>query len=176
MVSKKRISDRKVVLKIAKILVGRLKNFSLPADMDADAAIRSIIEEKSCPLITYGVLATELNKAFDLKDSSQKFTALMIDDFLGILLKESIRFEYSVPCVVHSGSVRKKFGRDIPITAIVVSDKKHVPGRKFYSHFNLPHANDLERNEATAQLLGQLFAFKDWKGYMTTIKKIFGDK
>ncbi len=174
--SKKRISDKKVVLKIAKILIGRLKNFSLPADMDADAAIRSIIEEKAYPLITYGDLAAELNEAFDLKDSSQKFTALMIDDFLGILLKESIRYEYSIPCVVHNGSIRKKFGRDIPITAIVVNDKKHVPGRKFYSCFNLPHANDLERSEAAVQLMKQIFTFKDWKGYTAKVKKVFDDK
>jgi len=172
--AKTTISDRKVVLRIAKILIARLKNFSLPADGDAETAIRSIVAEKAGPLISYGELADELNRAFGLDDSPDKFRANKIDDFLGILLGESVLFRYGGGRVVHNGKIRKKLGCDVPITAIVVNEKKHVPGPKFYRYFDLPHATDDERLEAEIALLGTLFRFADWKAYSQRLQKIFG--
>lgn len=174
MMAKKLISDKKVVQKIAKILVARLKDFSLPADQDAEAAIRSIIEEKAYPLISYGDLAKELNLAFGLEDAPVKFTPLRIDDFLVLLLKESIVFEYGGVCVVHNGRIRKKLGCDVPITAIVVNGTKHIPGGKFFTYFKKPHTTFEECLDTEVELLETLFRFSDWSAYLQRLQKVFG--
>jgi hypothetical protein len=173
---KKAISDKKVVMKIAKILVGRLKRFSLPADMDAETAIRQLIANKAYPLISYGELAAELNQALGLEDSPARFKPIHLDAFLAILLKESINFEYSVGGIVHSGRIREKTGRSVPITAIVVNARQCIPGKSFFAYFDLPRANDDERMDSAVQLMGKLFAYSDWKAYMKAVQKIFGDK
>lgn len=171
--AKTTISDRKVVLNIAKILLARLKGFSLPADQDAEAAIRSLIAEKAAPLITYGELADELNVAFKLVDSPDRFKANKIDEFLGILLKESVLFRYGGSRVVHNGKVSKKLGRNIPITAIVVNKASHVPGGTFYKYFDYPYRTNEEKLDAEVELLKTLFQFNDWKAYKQSLQKVF---
>ena len=117
---KRNYTDKDVAYQIAQILVREIGLFDRPQNMTLEAAVEQMIDTGAAPLMTYASLANELNQLFGLMEASNKFTALNIDLFLGMLLKESIDFSYKIDGISHRGRIRKKIGRDIPITAIVV--------------------------------------------------------
>ncbi|NLI52758.1 MAG: hypothetical protein GX417_00370 [Clostridiales bacterium] len=172
----RRITDRDVAYQIAQILVREITRFQKSDDMTLTASVESMVESGSSPLMTYAALAAELNQIFSLEDAKQKFTALNIDQFLGMLLKESVDFSYRIDGITHKGKIRRKLGRDLPITAIVVNAKTHLPGRQFFSYFDLPRKTDEEMRQSACVLLGTLFAYRHWDEYLKRVDKVFGRK
>jgi len=173
---KPQYTDKDVAYQIAQILVREISRYQQPEGLDLANAVEQMIESGSTPLLTYATLAGELNKNFDIEAAANKFTPLNIDTFLGILLKESIDFQYKIEGVSHLGRIRKKLDCDIPITAIVVNAKTHLPGKQFFTYFDLPHATDDELRASTKSLLQTLLTFNDWDLYLKRVEKVFGRK
>ncbi|MDP3448305.1 MAG: hypothetical protein Q8S22_09640 [Eubacteriales bacterium] len=171
---KRNYTDKDVAYQIAQILVREIGLFDRPQNMTLEAAVEQMIDTGAAPLMTYASLANELNQLFGLMEASNKFTALNIDLFLGMLLKESIDFSYKIDGISHRGRIRKKIGRDIPITAIVVNAKTHLPGKQFFSHFSLPHATGEEMRATATELLCDLMTFYYWPDYLKRVEKVFG--
>lgn len=169
----RKITDKDVVYQIAQILVREISCFHKPDDMTLSASVEALVESGESPLITYGALAAELNGLFAMEEAAQKFTARNVEAFLGMLLKESINFSYKIDGVSHKGKIRKKIGCDLPITAIVVNGKTHVPGRQFYTYFDLPHADDQQMRISACALLETLFSYKNWDEYLNRVDKLF---
>ena len=167
-------SDKDVAYQIAQILVREIALFQRPQDMTIEAAVEQMIDAGATPLITYASLANELNQIFALTEAPNKFTALNIDQFLGMLLKESIDFSYKIDGISHHGRIRKKIGRDVPITAIVVNAKTHLPGKQFFSYFALPNRTDEEIRASGVKLLSELLTFYYWPDYLKRVEKVFG--
>jgi hypothetical protein len=172
--AKQHYTDRDVVYHIAQILVREIARFERPQDKPIEEAIEQLIDSGASPLISYGALAGELNQIFDIADSPNKFTALNIDLFLGMLLRESIDFSYKIEGISHKGKIRKKLGRDVPITAIVINQKTHLPGKQFFTYFQLPCASETEMRASAAKLLCDLLTFYYWPDYLKRIEKLFG--
>ena len=171
-----KITDKDVVYQIAQILVREISGFQKANASVSAADIDALVERGASPLMTYKSLADELNLIFSLESAEQKFTALNVDPFLGILLRESVDFAYKIDGVFHKGKIRKKIGCDLPITAIVVNGKTNIPGRQFFGYFSLPRANDPEMRRSTCVLLEALFAYKRWDDYLNRVDKVFGRK
>ena len=169
-------TDKDVAYQIAQILVREIVLFQKPQELTLEAAVERMIDAGAPPLMTYSSLANELNQIFALTESANKFTALNIDQFLGILLKESINFDYKIEGMSHLGKIRKKIGLNIPITAIVVNAKTHLPGKQFFSYFPLPHGTDEEMRATTITLLCDLLTYYYWPDYLKRVEKVFGKK
>lgn len=169
-------TDRDVVYQIAQILVGEISRFQPVPDQPLRAGVEALIDSGSAPLITYGTLAAELNRLFNLESSANRFTAQNIDPFLGVLLKESINYEYKIEGLFHMGKIRKKMELDLPVTAIVVNAKTHLPGRQFYTYFKTPAATEQELRASAVEMIETLFAFNDWNSYLKRVDKVFGKK
>ena len=167
-------SDKDVAYQIAQILVREIALFQRPQDMTIEAAVEQMIDAGASPLITYASLANELNQVFGLVEASNKFTAFNIDQFLGMLLKESIDFSYKIDGISHYGKIRKKIERDVPITAIVVNAKTHLPGKQFFSFFSLPHTTDEEIRASAVKILSDLLTFYYRPDYLKRVEKVFG--
>ena len=167
-------TDKDVAYQIAQILVREIALFVRPQDETLEAVVERMIDTGASPLMTYATLANELNQVFGLVEAANKFTALNIDQFLGMLLKESIDFSYKIDGISHRGKIRKKIGRDVPITAIVVNGKTHLPGKQFFSYFALPHATDEEMRAAAIKLLCDLLTYYYWPDYLKRVEKVFG--
>ena len=167
-------SDKDVAYQIAQILVREIALFQRPLDMTIEVAVEQMIDAGASPLITYASLANELNQVFGLVEASNKFTAFNIDQFLGMLLKESIDFSYKIDGISHYGKIRKKIERDVPITAIVVNAKTHLPGKQFFSFFSLPHTTDEEIRASAVKILSDLLTFYYWPDYLKRVEKVFG--
>ena len=167
-------SDKDVAYQIAQILVREIALFQRPLDMTIEAAVEQMIDAGASPLITYASLANELNQVFGLVEASNKFTAFNIDQFLGMLLKESIDFSYKIDGISHYGKIRKKIERDVPITAIVVNAKTHLPGKQFFSFFSLPHTTDEEIRASAVKILSDLLTFYYRPDYLKRVEKVFG--
>ena len=174
MMGKHNFTDKDVAYQIAQILVREIALFVRPQDITLEEAVEQMIDAGGAPLITYGALSNELNQIFDLAEAENKFTALNLDQFLGILLRESIDFSYKVDGISHHGKIRKKIGQDIPITAIVVSAKTHLPGKQFFSYFALPHKTDAEMRASAVKLLCDLLVYYYWPDYLKRVEKLFG--
>lgn len=173
---KSRITDKEVVYQIARILVREVSRYQKPEELPLSEAIERIVEEGSSPLITYAALTAELNQIFFSEDEKNQFTAINIDPFLGMLLKESIDFAYPIEGVLHKGRVRRKTGCDLPITAIVVNSKTHAPKKNIFPYFDLPCATGQEMRESTITLLSSLLSYRKWGEYSKRIEKVFGQK
>lgn len=171
---KKMITDKDVVYQIAQILVREIARFDRPRDQPIEEAVSQLIDSGAAPLISYAALSSELNQIFNLTEAQNRFTPLNIDQFLGILLKESIDFPYKIDGVVHHGKIRKKIGQDVPITAIVVNGKTHLPGKAFFSYFPLPHATDEEMRASAITILSTLLTYYYWPDYLKRVEKTFG--
>lgn len=171
---KQKITDKDVVYQIAQILVREIAKFQYPKEQSLEDAIGQVIDAGSAPLMTYGALANELNAIFDLTESAQKFNVVNIDQFLGMLLKESINYNYKIDGISHRGKIRKKIGQDIPITAIVVNAKTHLPGKQLFNYFPLPHATEEEMRATTVKLLSDLLTYYYWPDYLKRVDKLFG--
>lgn len=174
MMAKHNFTDKDVVYQIAQILVREIARFVRPQDITLEAAVEQMIDAGGAPLITYAALSNELNQIFDLSEAANKFTALNLDQFLGILLRESIDFSYKVDGISHHGKIKKKIGQDIPITAIVVNAKTHLPGKQFFSYFDLPHKTEAEMRASAVKLLCDLLVYYYWPDYLKRVEKIFG--
>lgn len=168
----KKFTDKDVAYRIAQILVREITQFQPPQYMTLPAALEALLDSGAPPLMTYASLAAELNRTFGLTPSPGSFSAINIEPFLSMLLKESIGFTYKVAGIQHVGRIRKKLGRDIPITAIVVNAKTHLPGKQFFTYF--PAQAD-QRQTALA-ILETLFSYRDWDEYLKRIEKVFGKK
>jgi len=173
---KSRITDKDVACQIAQILVREITSYQKPEGLSLSAAAECILADGTSPLITYASLAAELNQVFLPEDAKHKFTAINVDPFLRLLLKESIDFSYPIDGVLHKGKVRKKAGCDLPITAIAVNSRTHIPGKKIFSYFNLPCATEQETRESAAALLETLLSYNKWGEYLKRIDKVFGRK
>ena len=171
---KQNYTDKDVAYQIAQILVRELSTFTYPQDKPLEVAVEQMIDSCASPLITYKTLATELNQVFGLEEAKNKFTPLNIDLFLGMLLKESIDFSYKIDGISHHGRIRKKIERDVPITALVVNTKTHLPGMKFFTYFDLPHATDADIRATTVKILCDLLTFYYWPDYLKRVEKVFG--
>ena len=171
---KRNYTDKDVAYQIAQILVREISHFNRPQDMPLEEAVAQMIETGAAPLITYASLVNELNQLFGLVEAKNKFTPLNIDQFLGMLLKESIDFPYKIDGISHRGKIRKKIGRDVPITAIVVNAKTHLPGKQFFTYFALPHATGEEMRASTVKILSDLMTFYYWPDYLKRVEKVFG--
>ena len=169
-------TDKDVAYQIAQILVREITAYRAPEGQPLPAALETVVDGGCPPLITYAALAAELNQVFDLLDNENRFTPQNIDEFLGILLKESINYPYRTGNCWHLGRIRKKIDVDIPITAIVVNAKAHVPGKKLFSYVDLPHATAEESRASTILLLAQLVSYSDWGDYLKRVDKVFGKK
>ncbi len=174
--SAKKITDKDVVYQIAQILVREIAKFQYPKEQTLEDAIGQMIDAGAAPLITYSDLANELNAIFNRTEAAQRFKSANIDQFLGILLKESINCTYKIEGITHRGTIRKKIGQDVPITAIVVNTKTHLPGRQFFNYFPLPHATQEEMRASTVKLLTDLFTYYYWPDYLKRVDKVFGRK
>jgi len=171
---KQGLTDKDVVYQIAQILVREISHFDRPQDKPLEEAVAQMIQSAASPLITYKALTNELNQIFNLEESQNKFTPLNIDQFLGMLLRESIDFSYKIDGISHHGRIRKKIERDVPITAIVINAKTHLPGRQFFTYFALPHATDEEMRASATQLLCDLMTYYYWPDYLKRVEKVFG--
>ena len=169
-------TDKDVAYQIAQILVREIARFQKPQELTLEAAVEQMIDAGAPPLMTYSSLANELNQLFALTESANKFTALNIDQFLGILLKESINFDYKIDGLSHLGKIRKKIECDVPITAIVVNAKTHLPGKQFFRCFPQAHGTDEEMRAATVKLLCDLLTYYYWPDYLKRVEKVFGKK
>lgn len=174
--SAKMITDKDVVYQIAQILVREIAKFQYPKDQSIENAIGQMIDAGAAPLMTYSAMATELNAIFARTDSARKFNAANIDQFMGMLLKESINYSYKVDGISHRGIIRKKIGQDVPITAIVVNTKTHLPNKQFFNYFPLPHTTPEEMRATTIKLLTDLFTYYYWPDYLKRVDKVFGRK
>ncbi len=172
--SKHTITDKDVVYQIAQILVRQFSHFTYPQDKKLEEMVEELIDSGAAPLMSYKALATELNEVFNLTEAQNKFTPLNIDFFLGLLLKESIDFSYKIDGISHLGRIKKKIGRDVPITAIVVNSKTHLPGKQFFSYFTYPYATEEEMRASTVKILCDLLTFYYWPDYLKRVEKIFG--
>jgi len=173
---KSQITDKDVVYQIARILVREISSYNKPEELPLSEAVERIIADGSSPLITYSALTSELNQIFFSEDEKNKFTAVNIDPFLGMLLKESIDFVYPIEGVLHKGKVRRKTDCDLPITAFVVNSKTHLPKKNIFSYFNLPCATEPETLESTIKLMETLLTYNKWSEYSKRIDKVFGRK
>lgn len=171
---KQGFTDKDVVYQIAQILVREISRFERPQDQSLEDAVEQMIKAASAPLITYKSLSNELNQIFDLEEAENKFTPLNIDQFLGMLLRESIDYSYKIDGISHHGRIRKKIERDVPITGIVVNAKTHLPGRQFFTYFALPHATDEEMHASAVKLLCDLMTYYYWPDYLKRVEKVFG--
>lgn len=170
------LTDRDVACHIAHILVRELSAYHAPEDQPLPAALEAVVDSGSQPLITYAALAAELNQIFDLASSENRFTPLNLDLFLGILLRESVNYSYKTGDVWHLGRIRKKIDVDLPITAIVVNAKTHLPGKQLFSTVDLPHATAEESRASAVAMLGSLLGFPHWGDYLKRADKVFGRK
>ncbi len=173
---KSKITDKDVIYQLAQILVREITHFQKSNDLPLAEAVERMVDTGSAPLIPYASLANELNQIFSLQDAKQKFNAVNVDQFLSVLLKESINYSYKIDGVTHKGKIRKKLGCDLPISAIVVNAKTHIPGKQFFSYFDLPRANEQEMRQSAQTLLEMLFSYKKWNEYLERVDKVFGEK
>lgn len=172
--SKHSITDKDVARQIAQILVRQFSHFVYPQDKKLEEYVEQMIDSFAPPLMSCKALAAELNQTFDLTEAQNKFTPLNIDYFLGLLLKESIDFSYKIDGVSHYGKIKKKIGRDVPITAIVVNSKSHLPGKKFFAYFDLPCATNEEMRASAVKILCDLLTYYYWPDYLKRVEKVFG--
>ena len=173
---KLRFTDKDVVCQIAHILIHEITSFQKSEELPLSAAVEQMIADASSPLITYSALASELNQFFFPGDEKPKFTAINVDPFLGMLLKESIDFAYPIEGIQHKGKIRRKTDCDLPITAIVVNSKTHLPKKNIFPYFNLPCATEPEILESTVQLIEKLLTYNKWGEYAKRVDKVFGQK
>ncbi len=171
---KQNYTDKDVAYQIAQILVREISKFTYPQEKTLEEAVEQMIDSCASPLMSYKDLTTELNEIFDLNEAQSKFTPLNIDLFLGMLLKESIDYAYKIEGISHHGKIRKKIARDVPITALVVNAKTHLPGKQFFSYFPYPHATEQEMRAATVKILCDLMTFYYWPDYLKRVEKVFG--
>jgi len=90
------------------------------------------------------------------------------------VMGNAIDFSYKIDGISHHGKIRKKLKRDVPITAIVVNAKTHLPGKQFFTYFALPHATDEEMRASTVKILSELMTFYYWPDYLKRVEKVFG--
>lgn len=172
--AKSYLTDKDVACQIASILVREISAYQASEDQALQTTLEDVIDAGASPFITYAALAAELNQSYDLASSKSRFTPLNLDVFLGILLRESVNFRYKTGDIWHLGKIRKKMEVDLPITAIVVNAKTHLPGKQLFSTLDLPHATTEESRASTVALLSSLLSFRDWGDYMKRVEKVFG--
>ncbi len=168
----KKITDKDVAHRIARILVREITLFHPPQDMTLPAALEALLDSGAPPLMTSASLAAELNQSFGLAPSPAAFNAISVEPFLNMLLKESIAFTYKVAGISHVGRIRKKLGCDVPITAIVVNAKSHLPGKQFFTYF----AAQTDPRQTELAILETLFSYRGWDEYLKRVEKVFGRK